>query len=141
MVDTFITNTNASGWAETALSNKHINILEMYAVMAAADTWAHMRTNSTIVFIADSTIVQAALTSGKSKSKVIMDLLRRLFWLSVQTLQWNFIYKAVHVSVTTNNSCDALSRLNIQSSNIRIQNVDNSSLLCCSHIFISPLQT
>ena len=74
---------------------KHIHIFEMYAVLAATDTWANRWVTWTIVFITDSSIVQAALMSGKSKSEDIMDLLRWLFWLSVQ---WNFVYKAVHIS-------------------------------------------
>lgn len=118
-------------------SNDHINIQEMWGVFAAATTWAPMWKNKCILFITDSATVQSALSTGRSKCKRIMILLRKLFWLSVKH---NFEYKAIYIRSCDNVVCDALSRLDKPSSIDRIKRADCCSYMCCSNIFALPLQ-
>ena len=119
------------GWVGAA----HINIKEMWAVSAGAQRWASRWRDSSIIFITDSAVVQGSLNSGRSSSPEIMELLRRLFWLSVE---FNFIFVSTYISTDVNITCDALSRLDKKSSGGRIRRVDGCGRMCCASIFDVP---
>ena len=79
---------------DRSLCTAHINVQEMGAVVAAAQVWANNWRNSCITFITDNCTVQTALSTGKSLSHEIMELLRQLFWISVR---YNFEYKSIYI--------------------------------------------
>ena len=118
---------------DATIVDGHINVTEMYAVMVAARRWAHQWSNHNIVMITDNTTVRAALNSGTSKNKQIMDWVRQLFWLAADN---NFNISSVYVRSADNIICDALSRWSDISSKARIASADSSNRLCCSQIFL-----
>ena len=73
---------------DQALSKAHINVREIYGVLAGAQQWAHMWKDSSICFITDNNTMQAALNTGRSRRQEIMPYMRRLFWLAVEN---NFV--------------------------------------------------
>ena len=81
-----------------------------------------------MVLVTDSAVVQAALSTGRTRSKEIMFFMRRLFWLSVIN---NFEFKSVYIRSEDNIICDALSRLDDDTSNARLLNADRGGRLCC----------
>ena len=88
----------------------------MWAVLAASNRWAHNWRNFSIILITDNSTVQTALSTGKSNSKGIMTLLRKLFWILTE---FNFEYMSVYIKSKDNALADALSRINSR----RISNV------------------
>ena len=64
------------------MGGSHINVKEICAVMVAAMRWFGSWRNSSVVFVMDSAVVEAALNSGRLKG--VMDLLHQLFWISVE---------------------------------------------------------
>ena len=77
----------------------------MWAVLAATDKWCENWRNSHILFISVSTTVLDALATGRSKCADIMELLRILFWYSVE---YNFYIASVYIKSNDNNACDTL---------------------------------
>ena len=83
----------------------------------------------------DSAVVRAALKSGRSRSKQIMTMVRELFWIAVEN---NFIFNSTYIN-TNVNIISALSRLDSEVSTSRIRAVDTYRLMCCTHLFASPI--
>ena len=109
-------------------ANEHINVKEMWAVMAAAYRWGPYWADHSIIFVTDNTTVRAALCSGRSPNKLIMGWLKELFWLSCQ---FNFNIDSTHIRTHYNTMCDALSRLDRTESFQRLLQADPARLLCC----------
>ncbi len=85
----------------------HINELECLAVYLAAKRWASEWRNLHIVVESDNTTTVAAINRGSSKSRRIMSMLRKLFWLSAK---FNFHLTARFIAGKTNTLADAGSR-------------------------------
>ena len=85
----------------------------MWAVLAAARRWGPIWEGASIMIITHNATVQAAFITGQSKSRNIMKLLRKPFWLSVQ---FNFVFTSLCIPSEVNLIADALSRLNDSSS-------------------------
>ena len=97
--------------------------------------WAPKWVNGHI-FITDGAVVQAGLNSGRSRSPEIMNMIRKLFWLSVEN---NFTFISTYINMTVNTVCDALSKLDRSDSTERIKAVDVGKRMCCSHLFQNPV--
>lgn len=120
---------------EEGLDSAHINVKEMAAAFEAATRWAHGWGGASIVFMTDSAVVQAALNTGRSRSREIMGYLRKLFWMAIEQ---NFIFISSYIHTSRNITCDALSRLGDVGSAARIAAVDKAWLMCCRKIFEAP---
>lgn len=122
--------------AATSISQgEHINLKEMGAVFEGAVRWAPGWRDSSIIFVTDSAVVCAALNTGRSRSRKVMNYVRKLFWLAVDN---NFIFVSTYINTKVNTVCDALSRLGAPGSNSRIRGVDVHRLMCCASIFEQP---
>lgn len=119
-------------FAADCCSDEHINIKEMWAVVAAVDRWSNLWKNKNVVFITDNNTVRSALESGKSKNNLIMTWLKKIFWRSIT---YNFNISAVRIKSDDNIICDSLSRWGCPNQLGRIGEVDKGDLLCCSHLF------
>ena len=81
-------------------------------MLLAAERWAHLWTNQRIVFYCDNLGCVHCINSGKAEHPDAVDILQRLFWISVTH---NCEFKAVHISSSDNYFADALSRMHCSS--------------------------
>ena len=116
---------------DDCICSGHINIQEMCAIIAAARTWTSTWRNGCIMFIMANCTIEAALSTGRSLCKEVMELLRELYWISFVC---NFEYKAIYIKSKDNKLADALSRLEEPSSAERIRCINMTNYLCCSNI-------
>ena len=116
------------------LASSHINIKEVGAVMEGAKRWAPYWGDLEIMFVTDSSVMQAAVNTGRSRSLEIMGMLRELFWLAVE---YNFTCRSIYINISINMVCDALNRLEKHDCKDRIRGVDLGRMMCCTHIFDS----
>ena len=85
-------------------------LLEIYPIVAAAQLWGHLWSKKSILFYCDNSTTVHIINKGRTSSALIMQLLRRLVWISVSN---NFLIQACHLPGIFNNAADALSRLQI----------------------------
>ena len=90
------------------LNEVHINYKEVGAIVLAAINWAHTWQDKEVVVFTDSSVAKAIINKGTCHSKVLMEYLRNLFWLSVK---YNFTIQAVHLPGCINDIPDSISRL------------------------------
>ena len=88
----------------------HINIKEMFAVLAAIFTWGHHWHNKQIVLFSDNTTVCNVWLSTTSKDSDLMFYIRHLFLFSAKR-NINLLIK--HVPGVVNIDADFLSRLQV----------------------------
>ena len=100
----------------------------------AVTRWSRFWQDSTIMFITDSAMVEAALKTGRSHSKGIMGYMRKLIWAAVE---YNFEFKAIYIKSKDNVVCDSLSRLEESGSRDRIRGVDNAGTIAVVEYLIS----
>ena len=86
-------------------SSLHINEKEVLAVVLAAQRWSKYWVNKRIVL---HSVTVACVNKGTSKNKMVMQCLRRLFWLSATH---NFHMIARHLPGCLNIAADSASRL------------------------------
>ena len=113
---------------------EHINVLEMWPVLQAANRWGHLWGGADVCMVTDNTQVRGALLKGRSKNAITMEWLRRIFWLSVVH---NFNIVSIYIPSEENNVCDALSRLVDPRSIERLKEADPHHLMCCSYEILS----
>ena len=91
------------------LNTKNISIdwQELYTIVVASYIWAPLWAQKRIVFYCDNQAVVSIINSKRSKSPRIMDLMRAL---TLQTLKYNFYFKAFHVPGHYNGIADSISR-------------------------------
>ena len=87
---------------------RSINWRELQAVVTAAATWGASWHNKRVLFHCDNSCVVHILNSGSSKSPVMMQLVRTLFFISATH---EFEFTSVYVNTHDNTVADALSRL------------------------------
>ena len=75
--------------------------------MVASYIWAPLWAQKRIVFYCDNQAVVSIINSKRSKSPRITDLVRAL---NLQTLKYNFYFKAFHVPGHYNDIADSISR-------------------------------
>ena len=89
-------------------STLHINEKEVLAVVLAAQRWSKYWVNKRIVLHSDNMVTVASINKGTSKNKMVMQCLRRLFWLSATH---NFHMTARFLPGFLNIVADSASRL------------------------------
>ena len=93
------------------IPNRHsITFKELFAITMAITVWATALASQKIIFHCDNKAVVHILTSGTSKCRHIMTLLRYLFYICCK---FNIVLKAVHIPGIENAPSDALSRLQV----------------------------
>lgn len=90
-----------------ATTNISIDWQELYAIVVASYIWASIWAQKRIMFYCDNQAVVYIINSKRSKSPRIMDLVRAL---TLQTMKYNFYFKAVHVPGHSNDIADSISR-------------------------------
>lgn len=88
----------------------HINEKEVLAVVIAAQRWAKLWRNKHIIIYSDNSVTVASLNKGTSRNPVVMQCLRKLFWLSAYH---NFHLTSRHIPGARNIAADSASRLHI----------------------------
>ena len=96
-------------WPETFL-NFHINVLELFAIVAAVRTWGHEWQDQQIMFYTDNMSITHVWFTGTSVDSIIMKLVRYMFLFAAR-LNINILMQ--HVPGVNNNAADALSRSQI----------------------------
>ena len=91
-----------------ALCNEHINVLEMLSVLIAAKRWGHLWGGHHIRLHCDNSAVVYSINKGSSKSRLLMSIIRELFWIGVK---FNFRLTISHIRGVQNLVADMISRL------------------------------
>lgn len=90
--------------------SRSITFKELYAITAAVNTWATHLAGYNILFHCDNMSVVNILSTGTSKCRHIMSLVRYLFYVCAKH---NIMLRAVHIPGVQNSWADALSRLQV----------------------------
>ena len=90
------------------LRNMSINWRELYAIVIAITTWGKQLASKRLLIYCDNLSICYILQKGTSKSEIIMDLVRQLFYICAQ---YNIELSAKYVSTVNNGIADSLSRL------------------------------
>lgn len=106
-------------------SSWHINYKELLSVLFAARRWGHLWANSRVIIHTDSQVAKAILNKGTTRHGSVMEVLRDLFWLSVQN---NFDLTAEYLPGKENNLADAISRLQEPGQLLRLDSYYGHSL-------------
>ena len=96
-------------WPESFLVY-HINIRELFAIVAAVCSWGSAWRNQQILFYTDSLSITQVWRSGTSSDRTIMTLVRFLFLF---TARLNINVLMQHIPGHSNAAADALSRLQV----------------------------
>jgi len=86
----------------------HINHKEVLALEPAATRWGHLWANHKVTIHTDNQAAASMIHRGSSNHPLVMDSLRRVFWLSVL---FNFRIHAVYICGSMNKMADQISRL------------------------------
>jgi hypothetical protein len=89
-------------------ASSHINVKEVLAAVSALQIWAPIWENSKVLLFTDNITTVASINKGTSRNRVIMSLIRYLFWLAACH---NINIKACHIKGINNVKADLLSRL------------------------------
>ena len=90
--------------------SRSITFKELYAITAAGSTWDPSLASRNVLFQCDHQSVVHILSSGTSRCKHNMPMLRYLFYLCTSH---NIMLRAVHIPCVTNCFADCLSRLQV----------------------------
>jgi hypothetical protein len=93
-------------WPQAA--DLHINHKEVLALEPALAAWAPLLANQRVYVHCDNTCAVATINKGVSKHPIVMQSLRRIFWLSAV---FNFRITARYYGGSSNRIADAVSRL------------------------------
>lgn len=85
-----------------------INYLEVLALEPAVLRWAPLWANKKVFIHSDNITACSIINRGSCKNPLVMDSLRRVFWLSAV---FNFRLKAVYYRAAANHLADSASRL------------------------------
>lgn len=114
-------------WANISVPEEiatNINALEILPILLAANRYARKWKDKKIVWYTDNAQVVVIVNKGTSKNEFCMEVLRYIFWLSVE---YNFHLVCRHVLGAQNHIPDYLSRLKGSGT------IFNSEMtLCCS---------
>ena len=91
-------------------SRRSITYKELYAITMAMTVWAPSLASQSLLFHYDNQSVVRILTSGSSKCRHIMSLVRYLFFIRAK---FNIILRAAQIPGILNSASDALSRLQV----------------------------
>ena len=110
--------------------SRNINLLELWPVLAGVKRWAPSNRDTTLNVVTDNTQVLYMLSSGRSKNKVCMGLLRELFWTC---FIFNVDIFASYVCSADNVLADALSRCDSMTKKLVAIEVLHDLDMCCFH--------
>lgn len=97
----------------------HINMKEVLALEPAATCWAPLWANKKIFVHTDNITAACVINKGMSKETVVMDSLRRIFWLSAK---YNFRLHAVYYPGIRNIIADCVSRIEEPGAGFKLDN-------------------
>ena len=106
------------------LTSWNINYNELLSVYLAACRWGHLWGDSHVVIHTDSMVAQAILNKGTTRHPVIIQVLRKLFWLAAS---FNFDVSGSYVPGKTNTRADAISRLQQPGQFLRLDSLSQYS--------------
>jgi len=92
------------------LAGLHINVQELFAIVASVYTWGEEWRNRQILFFTDNLVITHVWRTGTSSNPTIMKLVRNLFLFSARR-NINILMK--HIPGHSNCLADALSRLQV----------------------------
>ena len=98
--------------------NHHITYKETLALEPAATIWGPLWANKTVYIHCDNQAAVQMINRGSSHNPLIMDSLRRIFWLSAIH---NFRLRAIYLPGIYNQIADCVSRLHENNSLKRLQ--------------------
>lgn len=90
------------------LKELSINWRELFAVVVTAATFGSQWCGKKLMFHCDNMCVVDVVRNGSSRSDVLMDLIRKLFFISAT---YNFEISMCYINTKVNDTADALSRL------------------------------
>ena len=90
--------------------SRSITFKELYAITAAVSAWAPSLASRNVMFHCDNQSVVHILSSGTSRCKHIMSMLRYLFYVCAY---YNILLRAIHIPGVSNCFADCLSRLQV----------------------------
>lgn len=90
--------------------SRSITFKELYAITAAVSAWAPSLASHNVMFHCDNQSVVHILSSGTSRCKHIMSMLRYLFYVCAN---YNILLRAIHIPGVSNCFADCLSRLQV----------------------------
>ena len=90
--------------------SRSITFKELYPIAVAVHTWSPVLACRNILFHCDNLSVVHMLSSGTSKCRHIMTLLRFLFFTCAH---YNIMLRAMHIDGVDNHWADALSRFQV----------------------------
>ncbi|KAM9296652.1 uncharacterized protein PAF06_017570 [Gastrophryne carolinensis] len=100
----------AAPWPERVRSSSDIRnlaLLELFPVVVALALWGEDLQNKSVLFHSDNMAVVSAINAQTASSPPVVKLLRQLV---LSCLQYNILFRAVHVPGVANGIADALSR-------------------------------
>jgi hypothetical protein len=105
----------AGWWPDNLVLDKNEGLsmafLELYPIVVAAILWGHEWSQKRVLFHCDNQATVAIIRKGRSKSPLIMKLMRRLTWCAARN---NFVVLSTFVSGKSNVISDALSRFQME---------------------------
>ncbi|KAK3746307.1 hypothetical protein QZH41_015390, partial [Actinostola sp. cb2023] len=90
------------------LADVHINLQETFTVLAALERWKEELRDQWITVRTDNTTTLSAINKGTSGNTLVMQWLRKIFWLSAT---YNFRVTSRYISTASNTMADAISRI------------------------------
>lgn len=90
------------------LADVHINLQETFTVLAALERWKEELRDQWITVRTDNTTTLSAINKGTSGNPLVMQWLRKIFWLSAT---YNFRVTSRYIPTASNTMADAISRI------------------------------
>lgn len=118
-------------WPESLLHH-HINVKEMFAVVAAVFTWGHHWHNKQIILFSDNSTVCTVWHATRCKDPNLMFYIRHLFLFAAKR---NINLWIKHVPGSLNTSADLLSRLQVAAFKLHHQEAHDTPSVINPHIW------
>ena len=90
------------------MANVHINLQETFTVLLALERWKDQLRDKWIIVRTDNTTTLSAINKGTSSNQLVMQWLRKRFWLSAT---YNFRVTSRYIPTVANKLADAISRI------------------------------
>lgn len=118
--------------------SRNINVLELWAVVAALERWAPHFSDKSVHLYVDNSQVMFMLRNSSSINKQCMAWLRRLFWL---TMKFNVRLLPEYVPSEDNVAADCLSRIPYAKSASEIVDKLKPFDVCCFGVLIDAVNS
>lgn len=114
----------------------HINVLEMYPILALVETFGNKFRNSVVRFHCDNSTVVSVINKQTSRDDVIMVMVRKLV---LKLLELKTKFYAVHIPGVTNVLSDAISRFQVTEALLESHNMRREPSVIPAHILPQSL--